>query len=203
MTDVVRRERASVAGRVAPYLTRAAIVAAGGLAAAAIAAERVLQWMAPARRPLSGPVRAQVEIDAPIEQVCSVLADVAGQVRWMPEMKRVWMLTPGPIREGSQGQATVRLFGIAVTDRVTITAFQPPTAFGIEHHGLFGGSGRIELRAGPNGRTTVVEWVEHLVPPWLPALGWLLARPVIGYLYRRDLRLLRDLVEDRPPLAAA
>jgi uncharacterized membrane protein len=203
VTDVVRRERASVAGGLAPNLTRAAIVVAGLLGAAAVAAERVLQWMAPAGRPLSGPVRAQVEIDAPIQAVWSVLADIAGQVRWMPEMKRVRMLTPGPIREGSEAEATVRIFGIAVTDRVTITSFQPPTAFGIEHHGLFGGSGRIELRAGPNGDTTVVEWVEHLVPPWLPALGWLLGRPVIGYLYRRDLRLLRDLVEDRPLLVAA
>jgi uncharacterized membrane protein len=183
-------------------VTNAALVLAA-LAAAAIAGERVLQAMTPRRRPFSGPVRARVEIGAPIDAVWAVVADVAGQIRWMPEMKRVAMLTPGPIREGSVGEATVRIFGIAVTDQVTITRFQPPTVFGIEHHGMFGGAGVIELRAGPNGATTVVEWVEHLVPPWLPAVGWLLGRPVIGSLYRRDLGLLRDLVEARALRVAA
>jgi hypothetical protein len=123
----------------------------------------------------------------------------------MPEMKRVRMLTPDPIREGSVGEATVRILGIAVTDVVTITTFQPPIAFGIEHRGLFGGSGLIELQPGPGrrGATTIVDWVEHLVPPWLPSVGWLVGRPIIGHLYQRDLFLLRDLVEDRRlPVAA-
>jgi hypothetical protein len=195
--------RADAVPRTPTGIVTTAAMVVGALAAAAIAGERVLQAMPPARRPFSGPVRARVEIGAPIDAVWAVVADVAGQIRWMPEMKRVAMLTPGPIREGSVGEATVRIFGIAVTDRVTITRFQPPTAFGIEHHGMFGGAGLIELRAGPNGGTTVVEWVENLVPPCLPAVGWLLGRPVIGYLYRRDLGLLRDVVEARALRVAA
>jgi hypothetical protein len=149
-------------------------------------------------------VTARVEIEASPEDVWSVVADIPGQTRWMPEMKRVSMITPGPVREGSVGEATVRIFGISVTDRVTITTFQPASAFGIEHEGLFGGAGRMDLRPGLDGTTTVVTWVEELVPPWLPAIGWLVGRPIIAYLYQRDLYLLRDVVEDLfPPAAAA
>jgi hypothetical protein len=175
------------------------LLALGGIAGLlAATAEGVLESMAPDRRPLSGPVRTRVEIAAPAERVWEVLADVPGQVRWMPEMKRVAVLTPGPVGEGSVGEATVRIFGIAVTDRVTITTFRPPEAFGIAHEGLFGGGGHITLRPGVAGETTIVEWEEHLVPPLLPALGWLMSRPMIAWLYQRDLFLLRDLVEDQP-----
>jgi len=167
----------------------------------ALAAEAVLRALPASARPFSGPVRARVEIDAAIEDVWTVVADIPGQVRWMPEMKVVRMITPGPVAEGSVGEATVRIFGIAVTDRVTIATFQPPTAFGIEHEGLFGGRGDMVLRPGADGTTTIVEWEEALVPPLLPAVGWLVGRPIIAYLYQRDLYLLRDVVEDTFPPA--
>jgi len=186
----------------APRAKPAAVLAvvAGG---AALVGEAVLRALPPDARPFSGPVMARVEIDASREDVWSVAADIPGQVRWMPEMKEVRMVTPGPVREGSIGEATVRIFGIAVKDRVTITTFRPPAAFGIEHEGLFGGKGIMALEPGPDGTTTVVTWRENLVPPWLPAVGWLVGRPVIAYLYQRDLELLRDVVEDAFPAAAA
>ena len=140
-------------------------------------------------------MHAQVEILAPIERVWPVLADIPGQLRWMPEMKEVAVLTPGPIGVGTVGEATVRLFGIAVTDRVTITRYEPPVAFGIEHDGLFRGEGLLTLTSTADGTATVVDWVETLVPPWLPAVGWLVGRPMIAAVYQRDLDLLQELVE--------
>ena len=180
------------------------MLAVGGFAGLlAVLADSMLQAVALERRPWSGPVRARVEVEAPIERTWEILADIPGQVRWMPEMKRVSLVTPGPVREGSVGEATVRIFGIAVTDQVTITTFRPPTSFGIGHDGIFGGYGRIELRPGRDEGTTIVEWEEQLVPPLLPALGWLMGRPLIAWLYQRDLYLLRDLVEDQPRVAPA
>lgn len=48
-------------------------------------------------------------------------------------------------------------------------------------------------------------WVERLSlrPSWLPAIGWLAGRPVVAWLHRRDPDLLRDLIEDTFPPAAA
>jgi hypothetical protein len=176
-------------------VVRRAFVLAGAAGLAAVAAEVALRQLPAEDRPFSGPVRPSVEIDAPIEDVWAVVADIPGQIRWMPEMKQVTLLTDGPVGKGSVGEATVRIFGISVTDQVTITTFQPPTAFGIEHDGLFGGGGRLDLRPGTDPATTVVSWEEALIPPLFPALGWLLGRPIIAALYKRDLFLLRDLVE--------
>ena len=172
------------------------LFAVGRITVVAIVVDYALACLPEERRPFSGPVHAHVEIDAPIERTWAVLSDIPGQTRWMPEMKSVRMITPDPVEVGSIGEATIRIFGIAVTDRVAITTYRPPEAFGIDHRGLFGGEGLLTLKPGLDGTTTIVDWVEALAPPFLPRLGWPLQRPVIAYLYQRDLYLLRDLVED-------
>jgi hypothetical protein len=173
----------------------AAVVTVAGVAATAVALDRFLAAMPARLRPSSAPVRATVEIAAPIDRVWQTLVDLPGQRRWMPEMKAVTMVTPGPLGTGSLAEATVRIFGIAVRDRVTITRFEPPVAYGIEHQALFGGPGLIELRSEPDSQSTLVQWTERLVPPLLPHLGWIVQRPIIGRLYQRDLFLLREIVE--------
>jgi hypothetical protein len=175
-------------------LGRLALLATAGLGVAAVAVERALARVPADELPLADPVRASVEIEAPIDRIWPILVDIPGQLRWMPEMREVTIVTPGPLAEGSAAEATVRIFGIAVRDRVVITRFQPPVAFGIEHQSLFRGRGLIELRPGGDGTTTTVEWTERLIPPLLPTLGWILQRPVIARLYQRDLFLLRDIV---------
>ena len=47
------------------------------------------------------PILSMVVIDAPIERVWAVLADIEGQPRWMHDMKSVRMLTDGPVGVGS------------------------------------------------------------------------------------------------------
>ena len=43
-------------------------------------------------------------------------------------MKGLRILTDGPIGVGTVAEADVRMFGITVTDPVTITDFEPPHA---------------------------------------------------------------------------
>ena len=63
-------------------------------------------------------------------------------------MKAVRMDDQGPVRVGSTGRATVRMYGLAVTDPVTITILEPPHRFGLTHEGLFAGGGTFDLRRG-------------------------------------------------------
>lgn len=140
-------------------------------------------------------IRSLVVIDAPIEEVWTVVADIEGQPRWMHEMKAVRVLTDGPIGVDTRGEANVRIFGISVTDPITITAFEPPRHFAIRHEGRFSGEGIIELEPGADGGTTIVRWDERLVPPFLPHLAALLQAPILGAIFRADLDRLRELVE--------
>lgn len=144
------------------------------------------------------PIRSMVVIDAPIEQVWAVVADIEDQPRWMLEMKSVRLLTTGPVGVGTRGEATVRIMGISTTDPVTITEFEPPTRFAIRHEGSFTGGGVITLEAGVDGSTTIVRWEETLIGPVFPYLGAIVQRPILGAIFQADLERLRVIVESGP-----
>jgi uncharacterized membrane protein len=148
------------------------------------------------------PIRSMVVIDAPVERVWAELADVEGQPRWMLEMKRVRVLTPGPIRVGTRAEAEVRILGITVADPVEIVEFRPPHRFAIRHEGLFSGGGVIELTPGADGRSTIVTWDETLVPPFLPHLGAAVQEPVLASIFQADLHRFRELLETPRPATA-
>jgi uncharacterized membrane protein len=157
------------------------------------ALDRVLRWRAGSDTP--APVSTSVVIDAPIDRVWSVVADIEGQPRWMHDMKSVRMTTPGPTQVGSRGEATVRMFGVGVTDPVTVTAFEPPTTFGIRHEGSFAGGGTFRLASADGGATTVVDWEERLAAPVLPHAAAVVTAPIFRRVFQADLDRLRDLIE--------
>jgi len=141
------------------------------------------------------PINSMIVVDAPIERVWAVLADVEGQARWMQEMKAIRVLTPGPVGVGMVAEADVRMFGITVTDPVTITEFEPPHRYAISHDGTFKGRGVITLEFGADGTTTIVRWEELLIPPVLPHLGALVMTPALGAVFQADLVRFKELVE--------
>jgi hypothetical protein len=113
----------------------------------------------------------------------------------MTEMKAIRILDDGPIGVGTRCEADVRMFGITVTDPVTITEFEPPNRYAISHDGTFGGRGVITLEAGADGTTTIARWDEVLVPPMLPHLGALVMTPALAAIFQADLGRLKELVE--------
>ena len=141
------------------------------------------------------PIESMVVIDAPIERVWAVVAEVEDQPRWMAEMKGLRILGEGAIGVGLVCEADVRMFGITVTDRVTITEFEPPHRYAISHDGTFRGRGVITLESGADGTTTIVRWDEVLIPPVLSHLGALVMAPVMGAIFQADLVRLKELVE--------
>ncbi len=160
---------------------------------AAIAADRLAARARGWRPP--DPMRMLVVIDAPVDAVWSAVADVAFQVEWMTEMKGLVLDPPGPARVGQRGEATVRILGISLTDRVEVTEVVPPTRYAIGHLGLFKGGGVITLEPGAGGTTTVLRWDETLVPPLLPQLGALVQAPILRAIFQADLERLKRLVE--------
>jgi uncharacterized membrane protein len=141
------------------------------------------------------PIESMVVIDAPIERVWAMLADIDRQPEWMTEMKSVRVVTPGPVGVGTECEAEVRILGITVTDPVTITAFEPPMLYAISHDGMFKGTGTITLESGADLTTTIVRWQEQLSPPVLSHLGALAMTPALGAIFQADLARFKQLVE--------
>ena len=159
----------------------------------AVALDRLL---ARVRRTPELPIWTRVEIHAPVERVWAVVSDIPRQPEWMREMKQVRIISPGRVRVGTEAEATVRIFGIAVNDPVVVSAWDPPRAFGVTHAGRFRGGGHLTLRPGSGGATTIVRWREILVPPVLPFVGSLVQWPILRWIFQDDLYRLRNLIED-------
>lgn len=138
-----------------------------------------------------------VVVDAPIADVWAIVADVAGQPRWMRDLKAITFMTSGPVGRGTRAVGRVRILGVPVEDVVEITAFEPPTRFAIRHEGLVAGSGEIRLEPGVDGTTTIVRWSERLAPPVLPHLAARLQAPLLRWVFQEDLHRLARLVETR------
>lgn len=172
------------------------------LAGATLAAIGLDRWLA-ALTAQPAPIRTFVVVDAPPARVWAELVDIEGQPRWMREMKEVRLLTPPPVGAGTRGEATVRIFGIGVTDPVTVTVFEPPTRFAIRHEGAFKGGGVITLEPGADGTSTIVRWDETLVAPVLPHLGAILQRPILERIFQDDMNRFRELLETAPAAVTA
>jgi uncharacterized protein YndB with AHSA1/START domain len=174
-------------------MIRRALLLFAILAAKAFAWDRILarrRGMAP-----PAPLRMLVVIDAPIETVWRVVADVPLQVEWMSEMRSLTMTPPGPVRAGTRGVASLRIFGVPMNDPVEVVEVEAPRRYAVRHEGLFKGGGLITLEPGADGSTTIVRWEETLVPPLLPELGALLQAPILRWIFQEDLNRLRRLVE--------
>jgi len=140
-------------------------------------------------------INLTIEIAAPRSAVWAYASDIARQPEWMHEMKRVEMLTPPPVQPGSRGRATVRIFGISTTDDVVITQFDPPSTFAIRHEGKFVGEGLLRFTAIDESRTRI-DWMEYLRPPLFANIGGFVQRPILGSIFRSDLRHLKRIIEE-------
>jgi hypothetical protein len=129
------------------------------------------------------------------EAVWPFLVDWEGLGRWMREAREFRVL--GDRREGVgvEAEASVRVAGITTRDRVRVSRWEPPWILELQHLGWVQGTGYMELSEAERG--TDLFWREELHPPWgvLGRIGMRLVAPFMRRVFRRDLRLLRNLVE--------
>lgn len=161
----------------------------------AILVELLLGRLIAAGRIRRPEINLMIEIAAPREAVWAYASDIARQPEWMHEMKRVEMLTPPPVQPGSRGRATVRIFGISTTDDVVITQFDPPSTFAIRHEGKFVGEGLLRFTE-IDATNTRIDWMEYLRPPLFANIGGFVQRPILGAIFRSDLRHLKRILEE-------
>ena len=130
----------------------------------------------------------------PPETLWELLADWEHQDDWMLEASDFVVVSDHREGVGVEAEATIRIGGIKTRDRVRVAEWDPPRHLVIEHLGWVEGRGVIDLTPLPGDRTHVF-WREELVPPLglLGAAGMTAFKPLMGRIFRRDLKVLVGL----------
>ena len=147
-------------------------------------------------------------IAAPPERVFALATDFANLPQVMPAIRRVEVLTPGPIGPGTQIRETRVMFGREASEVMTLSELDPPRGYVLSCESC-GCRYRTEMRLSPQGQGgTEVELRFSAVP--LTFVGKLLAvlmRPMLAMCAKqtaKDLEALCAAAEGRPmPSAAA
>jgi len=158
---------------------------------------RVTGW---SQRPIAIVVAATVP--GPPDVVWRLITDWERQGEWMLEARDFVITSAHREGTGVEAEATVRIGGISTRDRIRVTGWNPPRRLSLEHVGWVSGSGDL-LLIPAGARETRVVWREALCAPrlgplgWLGPVGWLgllLFRPLMRRIFRRDLRVLAEVV---------
>ncbi len=138
-------------------------------------------------------VVVQIEIPAPIERVWEEAADVASHVEWMADAHRLDFLSGQTEGVGTRVEVETRFGPLRTTDVMEFTAWDPPRRMAVRHQGLFTGTGEFLFEPTGPGATTMT-WQERIDFPWFfgGKLGAWAARPVFGWVWRRNLRRFRE-----------
>jgi hypothetical protein len=141
-------------------------------------------------------------LSGPPDLVWTLITDWERQADWMLEARDFVVTSAHREGIGVEAEATVRIGGITTRDRVRVTGWDPPRRLSLEHVGWVTGTGDLILIPVGASETRVV-WREAFRAPRLgrlgrvgPAgrLGLLAFRPLLRRIFRRDLRVLAELV---------
>jgi carbon monoxide dehydrogenase subunit G len=71
---------------------------------------------------------SSIEINAPTKKVWALIDKLEEWPQWMPSIKKIEMVSQGPLAVGSQLSVTAKVSGLTVTLSMTITEFVPERA---------------------------------------------------------------------------
>jgi len=125
-----------------------------------------------------------------------VLEPIERHVDWMADAASI--VFDGPLRRGAGTRfwCVTEIGPFRLIDHMEITAWQPLHVMGVRHTGIVRGDGRFTLDPIADGRGTRFTWAEQLRFPWYlggPVGAWL-ARPVLAWIWRRNLATLAGLL---------
>jgi hypothetical protein len=138
------------------------------------------------------------EIAAPLDRVFQCFSDIAHGPAHVSGIKRLEMLTPGPIHVGTRWLETREVMGRLDTAEMEITAFERNRMYTITHRKA---GVRIDTTfwfepSGARTRVTVEFDLDSsgLPPGFLPPLGWAIASKVENVLNHDLADLERSIV---------
>jgi len=141
-------------------------------------------------------IRVGITIDAPPDDIWRIVEPIEHHVDWMADADTIRFTGKQTRGTGTTFDCVTRVGPVRLTDRMTVTEWEPGRLMGIEHRGVVTGRGRFVLRRR-RGRRTRFTWNERLSFPWWLGgeVGALLAKPVLRAIWRRNLRRLKSIAE--------
>jgi carbon monoxide dehydrogenase subunit G len=141
-------------------------------------------------------IKVGITIAAPPAVVWQTVEEIERHVDWMADAVSITFTGAKTRGVGTRFDCVTRIGPLRTTDRMTVTAWEPDRAMGIEHLGTVTGHGRFTLRRRPRNRTRFT-WTEELqFPRWMGGpVGAFAAKPILRAVWRRNLRALKRLVE--------
>ncbi len=141
-------------------------------------------------------ITVEIRIDAPPAVVWVHLADISSHTGWMADATAIRFTSDHREGPGTTFDCDTKVGPLRLVDRMQITAWEPERRMGVRHVGLVTGVGEFVLHADLPSATHMT-WSEELRFPWWlggRAGAWV-ARPVLGRIWRGNLRRLRDQIE--------
>jgi uncharacterized protein YndB with AHSA1/START domain len=137
-------------------------------------------------------------LDAPPEQVWGDIEDIASHVEWMEDAVAISFTSGRESGVGTTFDCDTKVGPFRLTDHMEITSWVPGQEMGVRHVGMVTGSGVFTLTpvqdATAGRERTRFVWTEQLRFPWYfgGPIGAFAARPVLGAIWRRNLRNLEQ-----------
>jgi hypothetical protein len=147
-------------------------------------------------------IRVATVLDAAPAAVWADLADVASHVDWMADATAIRFLSSQTSGPGTRFECDTKIGPLTLTDVMEITEWVPGKVMGVRHTGVVTGTGRFTQKKSRGGRTQF-RWSERLVfPLWMGGpVGAFAAKPVLRWVWRRNLTRLGGRFEREPPRA--
>jgi carbon monoxide dehydrogenase subunit G len=140
-------------------------------------------------------ITQSVFIAAPIEVVWKEAANLPSHVEWMADAESIEFLSDLRAGVGVRMKVETAVGPLHTSDLMEVIEWVEKRTIGVRHTGLVRGSGRFELAPVAGG--TRFTWTERLTFPWYlgGALTAIFAKPVLGWIWRRNLRGLKARIE--------
>lgn len=142
-----------------------------------------------------------IEIDATPAQVWDVVEPVEHHTDWMHDAVAIRFTSEQTRGTGTEFLCDTKVGPFKLVDRMEITEWVPAEVMGVRHTGMVTGSGRFTLEPIDFGRRTRFTWQEQLTFPWWmggPLGAFIGGKVALGPIWRRNLKNLRRIVEQRP-----
>jgi carbon monoxide dehydrogenase subunit G len=135
-------------------------------------------------------IQVSIDIPKPPEVVWADIEQLETHVDWMADAESIEFEGEQRRGPGTTMRVLTKVGPLQTTDIIRVVGWEPVSSIAVVHQGIVTGEGEFRLQPIPAG--TRFQWIENLKMPWYfggPIGSWL-ARPVLGWVWRRNLKRL-------------